>query len=49
LVFVEGAPCLEQPAGEREAGFAEGLLLGQPLGVATKISLQMLPACLTAL
>ena len=46
---LKGVPRLEQPAGEREAGLAEGLLLGQPLGVAVPVSLEMGPACLTAL
>ena len=38
------APSSEQPAGEREAVFAEGLLLAQAVGVAAEVALQMRPA-----
>src|SRR3954451_19745450 len=37
-------PGCPHPAGEFQALFAEGLLLGQPVGVAAEVALQMRPA-----
>ena len=43
LVLV-GAPGGEHAAGELEAVLAEGLLLGEPFGVAAEVALQVRPA-----
>ena len=43
LVLV-GAPGGEHAAGELEAVLAEGLLLGQPVGVAAEVALEVRPA-----
>ena len=47
MLVLVGPPRSEHPAGELEAWLAEGLLLGQPIGVATEVALQMRPAHLT--
>ena len=47
LVLV-GAPGGEHAAGELEALLAEGLLLGEPFGVAAEVALQMWTSTLGA-
>ena len=41
LVLGERVPGLKQPAGEREAGFSELLLGGQPFAVESEVALQV--------
>jgi hypothetical protein len=41
VVVLVGPPRGEHPAGELESLLAEGLLFGQPVGVATKVALQV--------
>ena len=43
LVLV-GPPCSEHAGGELQAAFAEGLLLGESVGVAAEVALQVRPA-----
>ena len=44
MLVLVGAPRREHAAGELQAAFAEGLLLGESVGVAAEVALQVRPA-----
>jgi len=44
LVLLKCVPGLEQPLGHSQAGLAELSLLGEALGVAEEVALEVLPA-----
>src|SRR5271165_6786251 len=48
MLALVGTPGAEYEAGQFQASFAEGLLLGESLGVAAEVALEMRPADLSA-